>query len=226
MSETISPEERLFKVIQQGKLAAGRESGAGGEKNRGWIERFKRFIASWTAGKTGADGKEIVPARIKWPELEPESINKVLAAILAIVLGFIIYTVSGKQKDVAVIMNAVSRIKASPEEGKKITTLKELSFYLNEIRKRDIFHANAAPSAGESGQKKSETFTKAVENMKLQGISWGGVPKAMILWKDGKESKMYFLVEGQAIGTTGYKVIEISRTSVKVSDGNEETVLL
>ncbi len=227
MSETLSPEERLFKVIQQGKRAAGKDSGVPEKKKDGWLERSRRFIASHTAGKAGSDWKKSVLARIKWPELEPENINKVLAVVLGVVLVFAVHATFGKRKDVAAIATAVSRIKVSPEEGKKrVEPLKELSFYLNGVRGRDLFRSGVAAPSFESVQKSSEPVAKAPESLKLQGISWGDVPKAMILWQSGKDSKMYFLVEGQALGTTGFKVTKISKSTVTVDDGKEETVLL
>lgn len=227
MADTISPEERLFKVIQQGKQTAGQDRGASGKKTGGVFEKFKHFITAQIAGKTGAVSRESLLARIQWPELEPGIINKVLAVVLVVVLVSVAFGVLGKRKDVAVITEAVARTKALPEEGKKkIDPLKTLSFYLNEIRKRDIFRMNAETPVVESVQVKSESLAKTAETMKLQGISRGDVPKAMILWQNGKDSKMYFLVEGQAIGTSGLKVIKISRNTVTVGDGIEETVLL
>jgi hypothetical protein len=226
MSDTLSPEERLFKVIQQGKQTPGPDRGASDKKKGGGFDRFKRFIASITAGKTGAERKENLSAGIKWPELEPENINKVLIVVL-VVLVVAVFMVSGKQKDVAVITEAVSKIKVSLEEGKKkIQPLKALSSYLSGMRKRNVFSAGVEAPAVEGALKKTEPVGKAAEVMKLQGISWGEVPKAMILWQDGKENKMYFLVEGQAIGTTGFKVVKIFRNTVTVGDGIEETVLL
>ena len=227
MSESLSPEERLFKVIQQGKRTTGQDSGVREKKNDGWLDRSKRFIASYTGGKPGADWKKSLLSRIKWPELEPENINRVLAVVFGIVFVFTICAALKKNKDVAAIAAAVSRIKVSSEEGKKrVEPLKELSFYLKEIRKRDVFHSGVGAPSGESVQKSSEPLVKAPENLKLQGISWGDVPKAMILWQSGKDSKMYFLVEGQALGTTGFKVTKISKSTVTVDDGKEETVLL
>ncbi|MDD5225838.1 MAG: hypothetical protein PHV97_01465 [Candidatus Omnitrophica bacterium] len=226
MSDTLSPEERLFKVIQQGKLTPGQDSGANKKKTGGWFEIFKRFTPAKNAAKPGAGWKAVLPVQIRWPELEPDIINKVLVAVL-VVLMVAAFWVSGKRKDVAVITEAVSKIRGSVEEGKKkIESLKALSFYLDEIRKRDIFRPSVETSAGEVAQRKSETIVKAAEKMKLQGISRGDVPKAMILCQDGNDSKMYFLVEGQAIGTTGFKVTKISKNTVTVGDGTEETVLL
>jgi len=225
MSDTLSPEERLLKVIQQGKLTAGQDRSGGKEKAGGWFERFKRPQAAQSSGKLGADLKEIL-ARMKWPELEPEKINKVLAVILVGVLAFAAYPALRKQRDVSVIAAASKAKISSAEDKKKIQPLKGLSFYLSGLRKRDIFRASAAAPAVDRVEKQSETLTKTAENLKLQGISWGDVPKVMINWQNGKDSKMYFLVEGQAIGTTGFKVTKISKTVVKIGDGREEMVLL
>jgi len=227
MSDTLSPEERLFKVIQQGKLVAS-QGGSGSEKRpKGWLDKLKSVLAFQSTGKTGTDSKESFLSRIRWPEVEPETINKVLGMVLVVVLGLAIYAASGKSKDVATIVNAAAKIKVSSEEGKKKSEpLKALSFYLSQIRKRDIFRANSMAPAVENTPKSVEALTKITEGLKLQGISWGDIPKAMIFAQNGKSGKMYFLVEGQAIGTTGLKVSSISKSTVTVSDGKEEAVLL
>jgi len=221
MADTLSPEERLFKVIQQGKLAAGRAGSGGEKKTGGWFGGFKRFTAPQAAGL-----KEVVPGWLRWPEFEPENINRVLAVIF-IVLVFAVYAASAQHKNVSVIAEVAARNGSPPGADKKtIEPLKEFSFYLKGIQRRDIFRAGTEAPAVESAPLKDELMTKASADMKLQGISWGDVPKAMILWQKGKDSKMYFLVEGQAIGTTGYKVIKILKSTVKIGNGIEETTLL
>ena len=227
MAESISPEERLFKIIQQGKLAAAQETVESGKKKESWVERFKHSLIPQPAkGGSEVPWKTRILERIQWPELDPGKINGVLAVVLGIILAVGTYAVFGKHKDVAEIAEKAMKAKSLPEESKKNEPLKSLSYYLGEIQKRDIFRARVVVPVVAEVQVKSESLTKAVDGIKLQGISWGAVPKAMILCQDGKDSKMYFLTEGQPVGTTGLKVILITRTTVKVSDGKEETVLL
>ncbi len=226
MAEKISPEERLFKVIQQGKQAAGQEVKASEKQTGSWYEKLMNLMPARTLGKTSAASGKSFIAAIAWPEVDPANINKFLAVVLGVVLVFVAAEALGKRKDVTVIRETLAKLGTLPEEGKKAETLKELSFYLGEVQKRDLFHAGVAVSTAEAVPMRIETLEKAAGDMKLQGISWGDVPKAMILWQDGKDSKMYFLVEGQAIGTSGFKVIQILKSTVKIGNGKEEAVLL
>jgi hypothetical protein len=227
MAESISPEERLFKAIQKGKRPEGQGNSANEKKPEGWFERSKKLLAPRRVSeRTGADLKKALWARMKWPELEPAALNRALVVVLVVVLGFFLYAATAKRKDVAAIAKAVAKIKIVSEEGqKKIEPLKELSYYLDEVKRRDIFRPNEEAPVVEDIPESSESLTKAAEGLTLQGISWGDLPKAMIFWQKDKDSQMYFLVEGQAIGTTGLKVTKISKSSVKIGDGKEEMVL-
>lgn len=233
MAENISPEERLFKVIQQGKNSAPEEGKSGGKRFGGWLRGLRRLMSSIgrapSAEKKGFSWKAIVPADFKLPELEPGVINKVLVAALIVVVALAVYLSASKRRDTTMITAAVSKIQTAPVGGKeKITPLKKVGFYLDEIRKRDIFHPAPEKSAVEVKQEVSvsDSLKKASEGLKLQGISWGPMPKAMILWQDDKESNMYFLIKGQAIGSTGIRVKEIHRNKVVIGDDKEEMELL
>ncbi|MCX5677839.1 MAG: hypothetical protein NTY76_01895 [Candidatus Omnitrophica bacterium] len=231
MAENISPEERLFKVIQQGKNSAPEEGKPGGKKFGEWLRGLKRFISAVGAPpsgeKKGFNWKTIIPANLKLPELEPGVINKVLAAALIIVAILVIYALTSKRQDTTMITDAVSKIQiASVGGNEKIEPLKKADFYLAEIRKRDIFHPIPKEAVTETKQGASGKLKKAAESLKLQGISWGPAPKAMILWQNDKEGNMYFLTKGQTIGSTGIKIKEIRKDKVVIGNDEEEMDLL
>lgn len=230
MSDAISPEERLFSVIQQSKRNQER-SGKTEPKNPGAVPRRASqgngsgFKASDFLKRIASLEKRALSFKARW-EIKPETINKFLIVALTVVLGFVIFAAAKKTKDVNLISEAVSKIRSFPGTGRKPEEpLKDLSYYLNEIKRRDIFHANAPAPVFQGLPKTSPQFAKATEDLKLQGISWADIPKAMILWENGKESRMFFLVEGQPIGTTGFKVVKINRNRVIIGNGSEETVL-
>ena len=232
MAENISPEERLFKVIQQGKNPASGNEKPGDKKLAGWLRAFKRFassIGSAASGENkGFDWKSIVPANFKLLELEPGAINKALAVTLVVVMMLVVYSSISKRQDTTKITDAVSKIQIAPlAGGEKMEPLNKVDFYVDGIRRRDIFHP-VMPEEAAVGteQPVSELLKKAAESLKLQGISWGSTPKAMILWKTDKESNMYFLMKGQAIGSTGVKVKEIYRDKVVIGTDEEEMELL
>ncbi|MEI6569472.1 MAG: hypothetical protein WCR20_22530 [Verrucomicrobiota bacterium] len=69
MAEKISPEERLFKVIQQGKQAAGQEVKASEKQTGSWYEKLMNLMPARTLGKTSAASGKSFIAAIDWPEL-------------------------------------------------------------------------------------------------------------------------------------------------------------
>ncbi|MFH1189707.1 MAG: hypothetical protein V1682_03370 [Candidatus Omnitrophota bacterium] len=231
MAENISPEERLFKVIQQGKRPASGPGEPVEKRTDGWLRSVKHFIPSITAAfsghKKGFDWKKLVLENVKLPELDPGVINRILAGTLVAILALVIYTSAGKRQDTTKITEAVSKIQIASMTGReKIEPLKEADFYLDQVRNRDIFHPSLKETEAEPEQNVSDSLKKAADPLKLQGISWGDVPKAMILWQADKESKMYFLKVGQEIGATGIKVKDISKNKVMIGDDKEEMELL
>ena len=233
MADNISPEERLFKVIQQGKAPAPGAGEPEGKKPDGWLRGVKHFISSIIPGfsedKKGFDWKKLIPENVKLPDLEPGVINRILAGALVVIVALVIYSSLSKRQDTTRITDAVSKIQIASVAGReKIEPLKEESFYLDQIKKRDIFHPPLKEKEPEAKieQDVSDSLKKATQNLKLQGISWGDTPKAMILWQSDKEGKMYFLKAGQAIGSTGIKVKEVHRNKVIVGDDKGEMELL
>jgi hypothetical protein len=235
MVENLSPEERLFKVIQEGKQEKPKERP---EKQIGknvdeWMRGMKRFILSIgarrpaPAGK-GFDWKKMIPRPVKLNELKPDLINKALAGVLVMVVALVVYSAFSERQDMAKVTGAISRLQKSPltAGGEKIEPFESLDFYLNEIRKRDIFRPIPKSMMLEPKVALQESLRKSAENLKLQGISWGDRPTAMILWQTDKESKMYFLIKGQSIGSTGIKVKAIYKNRVTIEREDSEMDLL
>ena len=161
-------------------------------------------------------------------EVSPKLINKVLAVILVLIAALVAYSAFYERRDMSKVTEAISRLQKSPLTGirEKIESFQSLEFYLNEVRKRDIFHPAPKGMMLEPKAAGKESLSKAAENLKLQGISWGDRPMAMILWQNDKESKMYFLIKGQSIGSTGIKVKTIYRNRVTIESGDSEMDLL
>lgn len=229
MAENISPEERLFKVIQQAKQPGPEEAGPVDKKPGGWLGALKRLIPSRRSAaagpKKGFNWKRVTPSHIKLPELNPGIINRILAAALIVIVVLVAYSAVNKRQDTKKITEAVSKIPAPPI-SLKMKPLEEASSYLNKVKKRNIFdYALKAPD-GETKQVLSATLQELSRGLKLQGIAWGDTPKAMIFSQEEGESKMYFLMKGQEIGTTGVKIVKISKDKVVIGDGKTEMDLL
>jgi len=238
MAENLSPEERLFKVIRDGKQEKPKDSPEKHTVNIGkdvdeWMRGVKRFILSIGARRPGIAGKgfdwkKIVPHPAKLQEVSPKLINKVLAVILVLIAALVAYSAFYERRDMSKVTEAISRLQKSPLTGirEKIESFQSLEFYLNEVRKRDIFHPAPKGMMLEPKAAGKESLSKAAENLKLQGISWGDRPMAMILWQNDKESKMYFLIKGQSIGSTGIKVKTIYKNRVTIESEDSEMDLL
>ncbi len=180
MPESISPEERLFKVIQQAKQGPGPgKNGSPGKKKSGWLEKLKKFFSDRFGGKNAAGLKEALKDRLDRLEIQPQHINKVLAGVLAVVFLIAVYVLFQKPRDVAGILESVSRIKNVPPDRKNIDPLKEVSFYLNEIRRRDIFQAHEKAPVVETVQP-AAPVAKAAQEMTLpKAIAPSALPNEM-----------------------------------------------
>ncbi|MBN2453763.1 MAG: hypothetical protein JXB40_05855 [Candidatus Omnitrophica bacterium] len=237
MAENISPEERLFKVIQQGKQL---EPASGAPEKKGFpglLSAIRRMMSSGGPAvkpRTSAPGKsfdwkKIFPANLKFPEPKPGQINKALFFVLILMIAAVVYSLATKRQDAARITDAVSKIQISSAGGReKIEPFKALAHYLGRIQERNLFRPY--PRGGVIESRPSEEVSASMQDiaasMKLQGIAWGEKPRAMILWQDDKEGKMYFLTKGQTIGSTNIKVKEIYRNKVVIGDDMEEMDLL
>lgn len=108
----------------------------------------------------------------------------------------------------------------------KASSLKALSFYLGEVRARDIFKMGAikVPETDESKKKAaSSRLLEAVSNLKLVGISWSNDPDVMI--EDTKVQRTYFLKKGQIIDSVNLKLEAVFKDKVILSSDGEEVEL-
>ncbi|MDO8525932.1 MAG: hypothetical protein Q7S07_05555 [Candidatus Omnitrophota bacterium] len=226
MAETISPEEKLFKIIQQEKRASPEGGGLAQKKGAfEWIEKSGRLILLWKEKwisltkdlfkKAGI----VLPGKLREPELK--NVNIALSAALFFLALFVIYYAVTKYPNTAKIVSATAVLQSSlPGAAKDIESLHQASYYTEDAKRRDIFTAArnpvaAAPEAAAKVQDKS-----SAGDLKLQGISWNDTPKVMI--QSQKDNKFYILKEGQQIGMTGVKVKTILRNKVILNSGDAD----
>jgi len=230
MTDKISPEEKLFKVIREGKKD--------GAKPQSGPRGIKKFFADLSFGKkmftakprrarmaiSGAPGA----FSITLSDIKPKTVNTMLAIILAGLAALVIYVAISERPRVATIAGRISRVPAGPVKTEAIEAFKPMGSYLAEVEKRDIFQpvSAAKPAVQEPDPQKvaMDKLREIVADFKLQGISWGQSPKAMI--KSEKEDRMYFLGDGQAIGSTGVKIKAVHKNKVAISYENAEMELL
>ena len=229
-NEKISPEERLFKVIQEEKNAPSEGENFEKRNNKMSLRGIQRFFFNLRTKAVAAQGSPraiAVALPINFQEIDPKAINKALLVVLAVLMILVVYSAINKRSSVARIANAISSIKSQAIKRGEIETLKPVSFYEEEVKKRDIFQP--MPRVQKEmvlPQKKQalEGLKEMAANLKLQGISWGNYPRVMI--RNEKEDKMYFLRQEQMIGSTRIEVKTIFKDKIVISYEGEEMELL
>ena len=223
MTENISPEEKLFRIIQQEKGAALKDKDKKGEG--GGRSRLKQAILSLKQrlfAMTKGIAKKPGPASVrKIHDIQLFTVNSILSIVLVLLVLFTVYYAATQYPNIAKIANAtVKAQRAMPPSNKEVEQLQPLDYYTEGARERDIFNpAPAAPAAsGEALQAAGEKSSSG--DLKLQGIAWSDVPKAMI--HSEKANKLYILKEGQGIGTTGIKVKSILHNKVILNSGDKD----
>ena len=231
--ENISPEERLFKIIREEKASAAdpagkpkRESHAG----PGWLVSLKRSLGRMNffrpMAHASARGHFSLP--VKLSDIEPHVINEALVVILAILAAVVVYSIFTGHPGVDMLAKNLPKMtEANPAVGDvRAEPFKAASFYTEEAKKRDIFRLNQPEAVKQQGlfQVPADDLKKKLSDFKLQGITWGHVSKAMIYSE--KEGKMYFLKQGDAIGSTGVKIKTILQNKIIVNSGDSEAEII
>jgi len=218
--ENVSPEERLFNIIQKSKKA--NSTGEYNDKsdklklNLESIGLLKRLITYRIKQAFGGFKNKFMVEQgsmkalslalpIRFYDVDLKVINKLLTILISVLVATSIYYVVSGKPNVSRIANMVSGIKVQAVKGKDIETLKPLNFYADEVRKRNIFSAVSSEPAGGRAEFVASGLQEVTKNLSLVGIYMGMYPEAMI--EDKTEKKTYFLKQGNEI--KGVKLKEI-----------------
>lgn len=106
-------------------------------------------------------------------------------------------------------------LKGAESVSNEAFLLKPFSFYLESVKKRDIFRMGRKPAL--EGEVISSKAAEATQNLRVVGISWSEQPDAMI--EDIKAGKTYFVKKGQMAGE--FKVEAIYKDRVTLKSGME-----
>ena len=242
MADNISPEEKLFKIIQNSKGAPDSKGApaAGGQAlshsanlkpkkmPKIGLGSIKHFFEGLQFKRPIAQPRAAIAIPMRIHDADLGSINKILALILALIMTFALYQLVVKRYDINAITEKAARLPIQRAKREAIEPFKPLSFYLEAVKKRDILQPAPKPeeikfALGE-GKPPEPKLPELASGLTLQGISWGEVPKAIV--KSEEEEQIYFLKEGQMIGVTKVKIKLITKDKVIISHGEEEMELL
>lgn len=224
MAENISPEERLFKVIQEGKKSTRkppvwRMPGFG-------LPQLKQFFTGFLSKKAKID-KQALPGgtSIALPfsglgHIDFKLVNKVLYAILAVITIIVIYWVMYQRPNLSKATSLIYT-RAYPElKSKSTEVFKPLSFYAERAKKRDIFHPANTQIKASGGLRLQEL----IKDLSLAGIYQGEGQHFEAMIEDKLAKKTYFIKAGDDI--KGMKVKDILKDRVILQYGDEELELL
>lgn len=219
MADTVSPEEKLFNMIKEGK-----DSGSGGGVSKpknssamlGGIKRFFGSLKLHPGANKQAAGASSAP-RI---DIDPGSVNRVLSIVLLAVVSFFLYYLFSTRPDAEKIIRSVPKTETALKA--EVERFAPLESYLAETRRRNIFkpapkdEAKGAPTSREAMEKLKE----AARDLKVVGISWGETPKALL--RSEKDKTTYFLKQGQQVGTMDVDIRSITKQKVTIGYKTEE----
>ena len=212
MADKISPEEKLFNIIKEGK-----ESGSGGG-----VSKPKRTTAGFVFVKQFFGGLKL-HLGANAPSVDPKTVNKALSAVLIVSILIFLFYIGRPRPSISKIEASVP--KAQPLKASAVEPFKPLETYKAAVKARDIFRE--APKEEEKGaptSKEAQAKLKEIaSDLKLVGISWGEDPKALI--RSEKDKDTYFLGKGQQIGTTEAEVKDIEKNKVIIGYQDEEMEL-
>jgi len=221
----LTPEKQLLKLIEEPNAKNGHVQSQA-IKHRGlsflspgaWMGRvsfLRDKLRMW--GKGG----RLQPSEI----LDVRAINRFLLLCVFLLAVILSTNISMSIAN----LNMMPSMKFKIPEGVKVafapaaSRLKDLSFYVDKMRQRDIFKmGEKKKDEGMPEAKISQPqLADAVAHLKLVGISWSKDPDAMI--EDTKVMRTFFIKRGQKVGE--FKVQAIFKDKVVLSFEGQEVEL-
>ena len=219
---SLSPEKQLLKLIEDSKTKSAdirirkvKRHGLGLLSPSAWIGRFS-FFKTRNATWVGSGRAQ---------QFDVRAINSILA-ISVFALAFYFFT--------GVFISLIN-LKKEPHLGFEVpagaetttapraSLLKAASFYLEQVRERDIFKTvEAKPAKEETAVKApSSEVAEVIQSLKLVGIAWSDDPDAMI--EDTRIPRTFFVKRGAKIGDI--KIQAIFKDRVIINYGGQEIEL-
>ena len=221
MPREISPEEKLFNIIQAGKDPALAHKQKRAQAAKGLNRFFPGLITELkhTAQGSGEDAQSTAILGFEFERIDLRLVNKALAIILFVLIGLVAYFTANKKPGFLNVASFISPTGLQALKPKAVESYKPLDFYIEEVKKRDLFHPVTA--AGVAGPVKTD-LQAITKDLSLSGIYQGKNTEAIV--EDKTNKKVYFLKQGDEI--KGLKVKQVFKDRVILQSGDEEAELL
>ncbi len=214
MVEKVTPEEKLLKLIENPAV----EMKEAKQKRNKFRFSFKAIFR--LPFKKIASTKE----RFKPVFINLKIINQLLIIVCIILAVYLSYDLSANQPNIDKFLALALKVseKHAPKDITSQISLLNLSEYLSEARKRDIFHFIPIKKEEQQVPKAKETLANLAKEIKLVGIIWSSKPQAMI--EDKKQNKTILANPGDSMG--GIKIKQILRDKVILGFEDQELELM
>ncbi len=146
-------------------------------------------------------------------------VNRILAMFLSVLVILALSYLIKRGDNLSQLTAAFSANQPQTERPKPVEDFKPLSFYSDEVKKRDIFHSASRSGVGAAGAYGPKDLIK---DFSLAGIYQDDHPEVMI--EDKATKKTYFLKQGDEIKGIKVKAILKDRV-ILLYDGQEFELL-
>ncbi|MBI5415202.1 MAG: hypothetical protein HZA29_00130 [Candidatus Omnitrophica bacterium] len=243
--ENISPEERLFRVMQKEKetsaVAQGSPKTPGTGAKGSFFQKVGQLLpkggAKGVAGapKTPAAGGALDPLlrlqglkQLFVDGVDLGVVNRVSTLILVALVACGVMLFTNQDPSIHKLMETISRIKFEKFQARAAEGFQPMDYYVSRVRTRDIFslpeevekQVVEQPEPLPAAPPPKPQLKELAKGLKIVGIAWGDTPKAMI--QDVAAQEVYFLREGELVGKTEIQVKQILRDKVVVAYDGEE----
>ncbi len=194
-----TPERELLKLIEEDSKTS---FSSGSNK----IKRILSFTA--VKGRLSFLKRNIL-RKFSFKEFSIASFNRLLAIILLALVFYVSIDIltSANMLKKRVDNSFKMEGNASFSASKEISHLRELAYYVNEAKKRDIFNIITVKKEEKLVEKQIDDteIIEKTKHLKLVGIAWSDNPDAMI--EDANAKRTIFVKEGDNINEIVVKKI-------------------
>lgn len=190
--DELTPEEKLLRLIRHsGKKPPKEQLMSRNSDSRD--TPFKSASPLIDFKKSKFKESRILFAQIK--SVNFVLINRLILWVIFVALAFFVWELYFNQTDIHTPIDYSYRQKEVPPEQREV---KPLSYYIEEISKRDLFKAGLQKAESKHAVPASLTFKELIKDFSLLGIVSGDKPQVII--EDKKLNKTYFLYKGDFLG--------------------------
>lgn len=190
-------------------------------------QKLLKMIEANSAGRTASAVRGKSSQRAAGLMTAVKTANRVFMVAAVCAILFFVYEVKTgldyANRDVTV-ESGVTTTRSSGSAGVIFPVVQRLSYYLANVKQRDIFQPYETPRLAGGQNQESLRLAKAIEAYRLVGVAWfETVETASVMIEDKKNNVTYFLKKGEKLGNINVKTIYADSALLGLE--NEEIII-